>query len=158
MRSAIHFKFMLTAILCLAASAFSADAPKDEKKDEKKDDKVTVLVMPAGTKYHVEGCPHCGKEAKAIPLAETKGKFEPCADCKPDATVYITKTGEKFHCKDCTHAKGATALTLAEAVSKKMHACKTCNPPDGKKPAEPAEKKNEKKPDANEKNDGKEMK
>lgn len=148
MRSRNQFSL---AVLMLAAvvsvNAWSAEPAKDDKKS---DDKVTVLVTKTGTKYHVDGCPHA-KDATAILLSEAKGKYEACADCKPDATVYITKSGNKFHMKDCTHAKDATETTVAAAKFHKLEACKVCNPPDGKK----SEKHDHDKKDGEKKDEGK---
>jgi len=117
--------------VALLAFLFSSGILAAEKKDEKAD--VKVFVTRSGTKFHVAGCKFVDKDSTAISLADTKGKYEPCAVCKPDATVYATKTGAKFHMKTCTHAgKDPLSMMLAEAKSRKLEPCKVCNPPDGK--------------------------
>lgn len=135
MNSKIHVRAFALVVVLLSAGMLAGEAKKDEKKGDKKDDKVEVkvFVTKTGTKYHVQGCKFVDKDSTAIPLAETKGKYEPCAVCKPDALVYVTKTGAKFHMKMCTHSgKDPLAMSLAEARSRELEPCKVCNPPEGK--------------------------
>lgn len=43
-----------------------------------------VFVTPSGKKYHRAGCRFVTANARAIPLAEAREKYEPCSACDPD--------------------------------------------------------------------------
>jgi len=58
---------------------------------------------------------------------DTAGKNK---DTSKNITVHITKTGSKYHRAGCRHlSKSDIEVTLAEALSKGLTPCKTCNPP-----------------------------
>lgn len=58
-------------------------AAKEVKADKEKALPGTVYVTNSGTKYHAEGCRFLAKSSRAIPLADARGKFEPCKVCRP---------------------------------------------------------------------------
>src|SRR5258708_1966928 len=137
MKTKFHVRVFAMLVVLFSAGMLAGESskPKDEKKGDKKEDKgdIKVYVTKSRTKYHLKECKFAEKDATAIPFADTKGKYEPCAVCKPDAMVYVTKTGAKFHMKTCQHAgKDPLAMMLAEARARELEACKVCNPPDGK--------------------------
>ncbi len=117
------------------------DDSTDDSDSGNEEDSKRVYATENGKYYHLLSTCSNMTGAKSMTVAEAKEKGKTaCPTCvlktttnknkataNPNAKYYSTKNGKYFHIKkNCSGMKGATKVTLAEALKRNQTPCSTC--------------------------------